>query len=631
MNANSDVDTARQTDSGPHLAFILSRRKRWKYRITITIWAALILNFWIWWLAPDNNIGTIRYLVVTFAIAWVVFRQVYFLSVFPRASVTRHKAEDLGPVRVAMVTTKTPSEPFDLVRRTLEAMLAQDYPHDTWLADEDPQPETIDWCEKHGVRISTRKGRPDYHRKEWPRRTRCKEGNLAFFYDNYGYENYDFVSQLDADHVPQPGYLQAMLAPFADPAVGYVSAPSICSNNADKSWAARTRLYSESMFHGALQAGYSRGWAPLCIGSHYAVRTTALKQIGGLGPELAEDHSTSLMMNSYGWRGVHAIDAIAHGDGPETFADMLTQEFQWSRSLVSLLLRYTSRYFGTLRPILKFQFLFSQLWYPLFAGFMALTFIVPVWAVVFDMRFADVTYPGFVAHSAPPMLVLIWMAYQVRSDGLFRPRNGKVLSWERTLFDCAQWPWMLWGCLMAVRDRLTGGFVDFRVTPKGTAAKADLPMRVLAPYFLLAAGSSLPVLLIDGVHEAAGFYLLSLINAFFYSILFAIVVVHHLRENRIRFASNILRHSLQVLASVGLFALMIAAGAERGMQGVHYLSTGLGPYQFTDERYVVSGAGMGGSENIRYIIDYERLSQVAPGLAKLFRRSDNEFEELMAD
>ncbi|MGO6907962.1 glycosyltransferase, partial [Rhizobium ruizarguesonis] len=132
--------------------------------------------------------------------------------------------------------------------------------------------------------------------------------NLAFFNDHYGYSRYDFVAQLDADHVPAPDYLFNMLRPFADPKVGYVSAPSICDKNASESWSARGRLYAEASMHGSLQAGYNGGLAPLCIGSHYAVRTVALKQIGGLGPELAEDHSTTLMMNAGGWRGVHALD-----------------------------------------------------------------------------------------------------------------------------------------------------------------------------------------------------------------------------------------------------------------------------------------------------------------------------------
>ncbi len=65
-----------------------------------------------------------------------------------------------------MVVTKAPSEPFEVVAETLRAMLAQDVPHDTWLADEDPSPATLAWCEKHGVFVSTRKGRADYHRQD---------------------------------------------------------------------------------------------------------------------------------------------------------------------------------------------------------------------------------------------------------------------------------------------------------------------------------------------------------------------------------------------------------------------------------------------------------------------------------
>jgi len=87
----------------------------------------------------------------------------------------------------------------------------------------------------------------DYHRLTWPRRTKCKEGNLAYFYDHYGYDNYDFVVQLDVDHTPSPGYLKAMLQPFWDPRVGYVSAPSICDRNAAESWSARGRLHAEAI------------------------------------------------------------------------------------------------------------------------------------------------------------------------------------------------------------------------------------------------------------------------------------------------------------------------------------------------------------------------------------------------
>ena len=150
-------------------------------------------------------------------------------------------------------------------------------PYDVWLADEKLTDEVVDWCAAHGVRMSSREGVAEYHNASWPRRTKCKEGNLAFFYDNWGYRDYDVVAQLDADHVPEPDYLRRMVAPFADPRVGYVAAPSICDRNAESSWSARGRLYAEAVLHGSTQAGCNAGYAPSCIGSHYAVRTAGAR------------------------------------------------------------------------------------------------------------------------------------------------------------------------------------------------------------------------------------------------------------------------------------------------------------------------------------------------------------------
>src|SRR5208337_3056145 len=372
-------------------------------------------------------------------LAWNTILPAYYVVFARYARRLVGRLELPANARVAMVITKAPSEPFEVVRRTLEGMLNQDVPHDSWLADEAPSDETREWCEKHGVRISTRQGRADYHRVEWPRRTRCKEGNLAFFYDTYGYEAYDFVAQLDADHVPAPNYLREMLRPFSDPRIGYVSAPSICDANALSSWAARGRLYAEAPLHGLIQAGYSAGWAPLCIGSHYAVRTAALREIGGLGPELAEDHSTTLMMNAHGWHGVHALDAVAHGDGPQTFADMITQEFQWSRSLTNILLVTMPKYFARLPARLKFQFLFCEFYYPLLGIAMATMFALPVVALIKRTTLVNVSYPDFLLHTVPPSALLLVVFWRLKKSGALRPADAPILSWEGVLFVLTKW------------------------------------------------------------------------------------------------------------------------------------------------------------------------------------------------
>lgn len=583
---------------------VLNRAQRRKYLGLAATWVAGAAFFWAWWFQPEHVDNPALFALVTLSVAWIHLMVGYFVAVF----LGSRRSDAVLPMprdyRVAMVVTKTPSEPWDVVRRTLVAMLAQDWPHDTWLADEDPTEDTMEWCATHGVRISSRKGVANYHRAVWPRRTRCKEGNLAYFYDHWGYRDYDIVAQLDADHVPQAGYLREMLRPFADPEVGYVSAPSICSANAKESWAARTRLFAESAFHGVLQSGYSGVFAPLCIGSHYAVRTQALKAIGGLGPELAEDHSTSMLMNAGGWRGMHAMNAIAYGDGPATAADLATQEFQWSRSLLTLLLSHTGRYLRRLPLRLGFFFVFCQLWYPIFALNMAFLYLVPVCALTFDIRFADVTYSAFIGHGLPSALAILAFAYSLRRDGFFRPLDGKIFSWEKALFMSLQWPWVLWGCAMAVYDRLSGKFVDFRVTPKGAAAGGRLPGKVIAVYSFLAAGCIVPVLVVARAPVATGFYVLSLVNGVAYIVLLGVIVVRHLRENPSARHGQRLTNALNLGVVGSLAALSLVALNMRGAQSMMVLAAGMEPLHLVRPEYVVAGAGLGNpGEKIRYKFD----------------------------
>lgn len=576
---------------------------RAKYLALAGLWALAALFFWVWWLRPDHDIGAIRYWIATACLGWIFFLQAYFITVFLCGQRSVAPDPQPGRWRVAMVVTKTPGEPLALLQKTLSAMLAQDYPHDTWLADEDPAPATVAWCEASGVRISTRKGVADYHRAEWPRRTRCKEGNLAYFYDHFGYDNYDIVAQLDADHVPQPGYLREILRPFADPKVGYVSAPSICDANAGESWAARTRLDSEAAFHGALQCGYSRVFTSLCIGSHYAVRTRALRQVGGLGPELAEDHSTSMLLAAGGWRGVHAIDAIAHGDGPATIADLATQEFQWSRSLVTLLLGHTGRYLPKLPLNLKFLFLLGQSWYVFFALMMLYMYVAPIYALTTDQRFADVTYPAFIGHMLPATAVLTLLAWSIRRDRLFRPYDGRIFGLAKLMFVYLQWPWVLWGCLMALRDRLTGKFVDFRVTPKGEAATRRLPSKVVAVYAGLAVGAILPVILAAGVDEARGFYLLSGINAAIYVAIVTSIVLRHLGDTLANLRQRWHAAAVQFVSVTALSALILTAIMARGMESLYALSVGLAPLHIASAQYAASGAGMDDYRRVKFRFD----------------------------
>ncbi|HVY99897.1 MAG TPA: glycosyltransferase family 2 protein [Dongiaceae bacterium] len=560
--------------------------------LAIGVWLVTLVYFLSWWFEPAHMVSVSRYVIASIPLVWASLLPAYFIFIFANAKVPSHRARPPHDSRVAIVVTKAPSEPFSLVKETLHGALKQHgFNHDTWLADEDPAPETLQWCLEHGVQVSCRKGVAEYHRTDWPRRTRCKEGNLAYFYDRYGYEHYDFVSQFDADHVPSPHYLEHAIAPFADPAVGYVSAPSICDSNAAESWSARGRLYFEASMHGALQCGYSGGWAPLCIGSHYSVRTSALRAVGGLGPELAEDHSTTLLMNAGGWRGVHAVDAIAHGEGPETFADLITQEFQWSRSLVTILLEYSPTYVPKLPGRLRFQFLFCQLWYPTFPTMMAMAFLLPMVALATGRPFVNVTYIDFLLHSIPPATALLALAYWWRRTGLLRPADAKVLSWECIAFVLLRWPWALIGSVVAVSDRLRGKVAGFRITPKGAKRGAPLPTHVIAPYMLIAAAAALVSLLVKHPGSAAGFYVFNLITATVYLFLIMLILYRHARENGAPLVGLTVSGVARTLAVAAIALAIGGAAYQNGPRGLAMLTQGFTVFTLTETVYPPSEPG----------------------------------------
>jgi cellulose synthase/poly-beta-1,6-N-acetylglucosamine synthase-like glycosyltransferase len=523
------------------------------------MWLLSLAFFWSWWLRSDHVVTLFGMVVNSMMFMWSLFLPGWFFVHLGRMA--RPDPElDTPRLRVAIIVTKAPAEPWAMVCRTLRAMLRQEmpYPYDVWLADEAPLPETLQWCDANGVRVSTRKERPDYHRASWPRRTKCKEGNLAFFYDTWGYRDYDVVAQLDADHRPTPGYLREMVRPFIDPDVGYVAAPSICDANAQACWAARGRLYKEAGLHGPQQAGCHHRIPPVCTGSHYAVRTAALQEIGGLGPELSEDFSTSLMMNAFGWRGVYALDAEAHGEGPETFADFVTQELQWARSMNDVTLQCNRIYWRGLDRSAKLKLGFGESWYPLHALYMLAASLFPVVALLTATPWANVRLVDFFAHVLVVSSVLFVVAAWVRANGWLRPADVPLFSWEVVLFLFTRWPWVLWGFVQSWAGWALGRRFGFKVTPKGIEDTPPLGLRAIIPYLLIASVSSLTALLQGRPGAAQGYYYFCLLNAVIYLAVAVAVIGLHLSESGALRWNGVLRLAIAPSVATTLTAGVVA-------------------------------------------------------------------------
>src|SRR5258708_12501876 len=121
-------------------------QRRFIHWLSLGGWAMALVILWSWWLRPEHRLDSFWFSVNSGVLAWVTLMPAYLLFVLGRGRIPS-PAISLAPgQRVAMVVTKVPSEPWLMVRETLLAMLSQPYPHDTWLADEDPAPETLEWC-----------------------------------------------------------------------------------------------------------------------------------------------------------------------------------------------------------------------------------------------------------------------------------------------------------------------------------------------------------------------------------------------------------------------------------------------------------------------------------------------------
>lgn len=537
----------------------LTRRDTVLIALLTAVWAGFLVTFWVWWLSPGHQVTLLGLALNSVVLLYVSGYPLMFVLGVNRL----RKVDSSIPVsveRVAFVVTRAPSEPWAVVERTLTAMLRQrfPYPYDVWLCDEKPTEQITAWCRAHGVYLSTRDGRGDYHRTTWPRRTRCKEGNLAYFYDHWGYRDYDVVAQLDCDHVPEPTYLAHMVRPFADPGIGYVAAPSVCDANADESWAVRGRLHREAVLHGPIQLSHNNGRAPLCFGSHYAVRTSALKQVGGLGPELAEDFSTTFLLSAAGWNGAFAIDAEAHGDGPATFAAMLVQEFQWSRSLTTLLLGMVLNNIRQLPWRLRGRFLAAQMYYGLFVSTTLLGLALSPIAAVTNVPWVKVNYFVFIGHF---WLISIWLTclvWLLRRRGLLRPPDAPLLSYEGWLFTLTRWPYVAWGILAALLYRVRPKPLTFKVTPKQAGRLEPLRARILIPYGIVAVVSGVAALYGEWHTEQIGYVFLCLVAALSYTVVLVVVPLLHASDAARSTSTSFMRACRETIVMPLVLAAVVA-------------------------------------------------------------------------
>ncbi len=141
----------------------------------------------------------------------------------------------------------------------------------------------------------------------------------------------DLVLMLDADHVPMPDALDALVGYFDDERMAVVQTPHDFFNH-DSVQHYVVGRHEQSLFYRVVCPGKDRHGAAYWCGSAALINRRALLEIGGVATEtIAEDFHTTIRLQRHGWRSRYHDEVLVQGLAPHDLDGYLLQRDRWAR------------------------------------------------------------------------------------------------------------------------------------------------------------------------------------------------------------------------------------------------------------------------------------------------------------
>lgn len=309
-------------------------------------WGLGYLTWRVGWSGEGANPALFAMLLVTEVYG------LYALAVLTWFSWSRPAAKrpHTTPGRTVDVYVCTYDEPAEVIMATLAGCRALTYPHTTYLLDDGRRPEMEEIAELAGARYMTR-----------PDNAHAKAGNLnAALPRTEG----DLVLVLDADHVPMPDALDALVGYFDDERMAVVQTPHDFFNH-DSVQHYVVGRHEQSLFYRVVCPGKDRHGAAYWCGSAALINRHALLEIGGVATEtIAEDFHTTIRLLRHGWSSRYHDEVLVQGLAPHDLDGYLLQRDRWARgNLAVFTLPESPLRARTLSPLQRLSYLASLLAY----------------------------------------------------------------------------------------------------------------------------------------------------------------------------------------------------------------------------------------------------------------------------
>jgi cellulose synthase (UDP-forming) len=211
----------------------------------------------------------------------------------------------------------TYNEPEAVVKATLAGCAALTYPHTTYLLDDGRRLEMAALASEWGAEYVTRDDN-----------AHAKAGNI-----NHALPitTGDLIFVLDADHVPLPDALDAVVGYFDTPDVALVQTPHDFYNH-DSIQHYEVGRHEQSVFYSVLCPGKDRHGGAFWCGSGALIRREALLGVGGVAVEtIAEDFHTTIKLHRAGWQSRYHDEVLIQGLAPHDLAAYMLQRDRWAR------------------------------------------------------------------------------------------------------------------------------------------------------------------------------------------------------------------------------------------------------------------------------------------------------------
>ncbi len=369
------------------------------------------------------------------------------------------------------VFVPTYNESVELVRKTLLAALAMDYPHQTWLLDDGRRPEMQALARQFGCEYLARADN-----------AHAKAGNLNHA---LAHSSGELVVVFDADHAPRQDFLVKTLGYFDDSRVAFVQTPQDFYNldSFQHRWrgTGRTVWTEQALFFRVIQRGKDYWNSAFFCGSCAVVRRSALLDIGGFATgTVTEDLHTSLRLHARGHHSVYHAEPLAFGLAPESIEPFIGQRVRWGQGAMHVWRKEGILTHRGLSLAQRLNYLASALTY--FDGWQkAIFYFAPAIVLLSGMLPLLTSTPEFLLHFVPYYALTFWVFEEVGRG------YGRSLFIEQ--YNMARFAAFAWATLALILPRM-----KFRVTAKGAPAGAS--MRFTAPQWT--------VLALNGIARAGG-------------------------------------------------------------------------------------------------------------------------------